>query len=89
MAVSICLSTNPNIGLIIGPPGTGKSSVICSIVTTLLKLNSQPKINAKHKILVCAPSNEAVDVLVRRLVEIKNNNTSNYWLYLNLYCVLM
>ncbi|XP_050544882.1 uncharacterized protein LOC126907553 isoform X2 [Daktulosphaira vitifoliae] len=71
MAVMLSISKEPNIGLIIGPPGTGKSNVICNVVITLLKMNIQSKDDNKHKVLLCAPSNEAVDVLVRRLVEIK------------------
>ncbi|VVC35337.1 Hypothetical protein CINCED_3A022753 [Cinara cedri] len=71
MAVSICSSREPNIGLIIGPPGTGKTNVICNIVLTVIsKLRTE--INVKPKFLVCAPSNEAVDTIVRQLVEIKN-----------------
>lgn len=72
MAVTICSSEDPNIGLIIGPPGTGKTNVICNIVTTLIS-KLQTNSNTKHKFLVCAPSNEAVDVIVKRIIEIKNN----------------
>lgn len=70
MAVTICLSKEPNVGLIIGPPGTGKTNVICNIVLTLV---SKPNtiIKTKSKLLVCAPSNEAVDAIVRRLLEIQ------------------
>lgn len=72
MALTVCLSKEPNVGFIIGPPGTGKTSVICNIV---LMLMSELKIknNSKPKLLVCAPSNEAVDALVRRLIEIKKD----------------
>jgi len=72
MAVSICLSKESNVGLIIGPPGTGKTNVICNIVLTLMSTLSTTTIN-KPKLLVCAPSNEAVDALVRRIIEIKKD----------------
>lgn len=48
--------------LIQGPPGTGKTVTSATIVYHLNKLNS------KNKILVCAPSNVAVDHLTEKLV---------------------
>lgn len=72
MAVNICLSKEPNVGLIIGPPGTGKTNVICNIVLTLMS-KLQKNTNTKPKLLLCAPSNEAVDALVRRIIEIKKD----------------
>lgn len=72
MAVTICLSKEPNVGLIIGPPGTGKTNVICNIVLTLMS-KVQTMTNIKPKLLLCAPSNEAVDSLVRRIIEIKKH----------------
>lgn len=74
MAVSICLSKEPNVGLIIGPPGTGKTNVICNIVLTLMSTLLTTTIS-KPKLLICAPSNEAVDALVRRIIEIKKDVT--------------
>lgn len=72
MAVTICVSMEPNVGLIIGPPGTGKTNVICNIVLTLM--SEQPiNTSSRPKLLICAPSNEAVDVLVRRLIDIKKD----------------
>lgn len=70
MAVTICSLKEPNLGLIIGPPGTGKTNVICNIVLTLIS-KLQLKNNTKPKFLLCAPSNDAVDALVRRIIEIK------------------
>jgi senataxin len=46
--------------LIQGPPGTGKTHTIHGIVSMLI--SSQPK-----KILVCTPSNSAIDEIVLRL----------------------
>lgn len=55
-----------NVIAVQGPPGTGKSTVIgCSIALLLAKAMSD-----KHKggkIIFCAPSNAAVDVVARRL----------------------
>lgn len=77
MAVSICISMEPNVGLIIGPPGTGKTNVICNIVLTLM--SEQPtNTDSKPKLLICAPSNEAVDVLVRRIIDIKKDLKSKF-----------
>lgn len=77
MAVSICSSSEPNVGLIIGPPGTGKTNVICTTVLSVIsKLRSET--NVKPKFLICAPSNEAVDTLVRRFIEIKNDTYSEF-----------
>ncbi|KAL3776572.1 hypothetical protein ACHAW5_000336 [Stephanodiscus triporus] len=50
--------------LIYGPPGTGKTvTLVESILQTILAAGSNPD----SKILVCAPSNTAVDVVVERL----------------------
>lgn len=81
MALTICLSKDPNVGLIIGPPGTGKTNVICNIVLTLMtKVQTKSKNvkNTKPKLLICAPSNEAVDALVRRILEIKKDIKSEF-----------
>lgn len=48
------------LSLIQGPPGTGKTSVSTAIVYHMCKLN-------KEQVLVCAPSNVAVDQLAERL----------------------
>lgn len=57
----------PNINFMQGPPGTGKSRVIVALVIELL-LHCKSKCNEeKPKILVCAPSNAAVDELASRL----------------------
>ncbi len=45
--------------LILGPPGTGKTKTILGLFSSLL-------INRKKKLLVCAPSNVAIDEIVRR-----------------------
>lgn len=48
------------LSLIQGPPGTGKTVTSATIIYHLVKLH-------KHKVLVCAPSNVAVDHLAHKL----------------------
>lgn len=51
-----------DMGIIHGPPGTGKTTTLIECVRQVLKRESQ--------VLVCAPSNAAVDLLVKKLNEI-------------------
>mmetsp|Transcript_22880 Transcript_22880/g.22150 ORF Transcript_22880/g.22150 Transcript_22880/m.22150 type:complete len:112 (-) Transcript_22880:1334-1669(-) len=53
--------------LIQGPPGTGKTEMIASIVAQWHQAMVAGKVS---KILVCAPSNYAADLLAERLVKI-------------------
>lgn len=53
----------PSYCLVQGPPGTGKSHTIIGII------NKIKEINTKCKILLCAPSNGAIDELTRRLIK--------------------
>ncbi|MEE9438054.1 MAG: ATPase, T2SS/T4P/T4SS family, partial [Saprospiraceae bacterium] len=52
-------------GIIHGPPGTGKTTTLVALVQTLLQ--------KEKKILVCAPSNNAVDLLTKKIDEIGIN----------------
>ncbi|XP_044295857.1 probable helicase senataxin [Varanus komodoensis] len=66
----------PKICLIHGPPGTGKSKVIVGLVCRILgersgKETPMQSWNAKNKqnrVLVCAPSNAAVDELMKKII---------------------
>ena len=58
-AVKFALAS-PEVALIHGPPGTGKTHTLIELILEMLKLNL--------RILVCAPSNVAVDNIVERLV---------------------
>lgn len=48
-------------GIIHGPPGTGKTTTLAALTKTILQNES--------KILVCAPSNNAVDLLAKKISE--------------------
>ena len=63
LAVKSCLGA-PEISIIHGPPGTGKTSTIIEIILQLLRINKT--------VLVCAPSNVAVDTLAERFVNAVN-----------------
>ena len=54
-----------DIAIIHGPPGTGKTTTLINAVLHTLKKEKQ--------VLVCAPSNAAVDLLVEKLVEKGSN----------------
>lgn len=59
-AVKGCL-TAERLGIIHGPPGTGKTTTLVSLVKELARV--------EKKILVVAPSNNAVDLLARSISE--------------------
>jgi len=48
-----------NMAIIHGPPGTGKTTTLISVIKSLLK--------SEKRVLVCAPSNNAVDLLAKHL----------------------
>jgi ATP-dependent RNA/DNA helicase IGHMBP2 len=50
-----------DVGFIHGPPGTGKTTTLVQAITYVLKVEKQ--------VLVCAPSNAAVDLLADKLSE--------------------
>ncbi|KAF5369282.1 hypothetical protein D9758_002689 [Tetrapyrgos nigripes] len=68
-ALAVLSATRTNgFGLIQGPPGTGKTSTICSLVSASLAAHSQSiEKAAQLQILICAPSNAAIDEIVHRL----------------------
>ena len=51
------------IGIVHGPPGTGKATTVVEIIRQVVK--------SGEKVLMCSPSNVAVDNLVERLVREK------------------
>uniref|UniRef100_A0A146LZK9 Helicase sen1 n=4 Tax=Lygus hesperus TaxID=30085 RepID=A0A146LZK9_LYGHE len=61
-----------SISLIHGPPGTGKSTTITSIILHLLPiLRKAHRKGPPPKILLCAPSNTAIDELCLKLLDIR------------------
>lgn len=60
--------TTPNITLIQGPPGTGKSCVITNLVLQTLYGDEVRYLD--KKILICAQSHAAVDVIAAKLYDI-------------------
>ncbi|XP_075026699.1 putative helicase senataxin isoform X3 [Calonectris borealis] len=66
----------PKICLIHGPPGTGKSKTIVGFLSRVLRENARnekatQKTNSKitpNRFLVCAPSNAAVDELMKKII---------------------
>lgn len=56
----------PKIQLIQGPPGTGKTHTLIGIIKHFFLKWSNPTIKSP-KILICAPSNGAIDEVARRL----------------------
>jgi len=61
-AVQFCLKQK-ELGIVHGPPGTGKTTTVVEIIRQVVK--------AGDKVLVCAPSNVAVDNLLERLAREK------------------
>lgn len=60
-----------NIEFVFGPPGTGKTTHLARKV--LLPLMSN---NSECKVLVLTPTNKSADVLVRRIMEVSEDNKS-------------
>ncbi|KAG8730766.1 hypothetical protein FRC10_002366 [Ceratobasidium sp. 414] len=54
--------------IIFGPPGTGKTTALVEAIHQIV-LSSH-----KHRVLVCAPSNTATDLIATRLVKMHNPN---------------
>lgn len=63
--------TMPKIVFIQGPPGTGKTHTLIGMVEHIFKTWTS-KITLTPKILICAPSNGAVDEIAFRLFEARN-----------------
>lgn len=63
-AVRHVLSVN-DIGVVHGPPGTGKTTSLVQAIRLTLQTEAQ--------VLVCAPTNSAVDLLTEKLVELGIN----------------
>ncbi|XP_018421253.1 PREDICTED: probable helicase senataxin [Nanorana parkeri] len=63
----------PRICMIHGPPGTGKSKTIVGLLYRILMENNVPDLsfgakNKRNRVLVCAPSNAALDDLMKKII---------------------
>lgn len=73
-AVVGCLMSNEKLVLVQGPPGTGKTTTIMSLVSSFLTMSTNgistnfgDSPNPNFRILICAPSNIAIDIIVQKL----------------------
>lgn len=64
-AIQTVIAKKEGVTLIQGPPGTGKTRTILGIISLLMENDDE----CQQGIMVCAPSNTAVDELTRKLSE--------------------
>lgn len=65
---NICL-TKQGIKLLQGPPGTGKTHTLQGITSGIYNFMKKSSINYKKHILICAPSNCAIDEIISRILK--------------------
>ncbi|ORY26302.1 P-loop containing nucleoside triphosphate hydrolase protein [Naematelia encephala] len=65
-AIKFCLSAD-SLACIHGPPGTGKTHTLVELIFQLLSRPASPETTLPPRILVCTPSNLALDNLLLRL----------------------
>lgn len=61
---AVRLAMKKKVAVIKGPPGTGKTTVVSKLVEMIQR--------QKMKILLCAPSNVAIDTTTRYILKIKS-----------------
>ncbi|EKM24789.1 DEAD/DEAH box helicase [Vibrio sp. HENC-03] len=64
-AVKVALNT-PDVALIIGPPGTGKTQVISAIQHRIAEQGNKHNLSLKHQVLLTSYQHDAVDNVVAR-----------------------
>ncbi|WP_095499755.1 DEAD/DEAH box helicase [Paraferrimonas haliotis] len=64
-AVKVALNT-PDVALIIGPPGTGKTQVISAIQHRIAEEGNKHNLSLKHQVLLTSYQHDAVDNVVAR-----------------------
>jgi len=62
-------STSPKLVVVWGPPGTGKTFTLVEGILQIFKESSSSDKVKKPKILVCAPSNDAADLICNRILQ--------------------
>ncbi|EKX33478.1 hypothetical protein GUITHDRAFT_156027, partial [Guillardia theta CCMP2712] len=67
IAIRSCLDPRRCFNLIQGPPGTGKTRTILALVAALFAPTVRAEDAADLRVLICAPSNAAVDEVAGRL----------------------
>jgi ATP-dependent RNA/DNA helicase IGHMBP2 len=79
-AIIYCLQSR-DVAVIHGPPGTGKTHTIARYIQAKLKRQQQQQ---KTRILVCAPSNVAVDNILQRVATVLSKSQSDMKLLLRI-----
>lgn len=74
LAVKHALMADFGVALLQGPPGTGKTKTLLAIIAAIFTLNGarpapEPTTYLGKKILICAPSNAAVDEIAARILK--------------------
>lgn len=67
--------TVPNITLLDGAAGTGKS---CMIINLALQLTYGDDLPKPLRILICSKSNRSIDEIAMKLMNIRNNTNGKY-----------
>lgn len=67
----------PSISLVEGPAGTGKSILITNLILQLIFGDEVYQSDKSLKILLCAPSNAAVDIITHKLSVIRQTMSKN------------
>ncbi|XP_041452696.1 uncharacterized protein LOC121405804 [Lytechinus variegatus] len=78
-SLSMSRSAQQQIRLMNGPPGTGKTSFLGHFIQRTIKeyINIQSASKNPYKLLVCAPTKQSLDVLLRKIwKKLKNMNES-------------
>ncbi|ODM99051.1 putative helicase senataxin [Orchesella cincta] len=66
-------SNDPELMLMHGPPGTGKTTTIVALVLQLIHSYRMKYKTGTPRILICTPSNAAIDEIMRRLIKAIND----------------
>lgn len=73
---SLLLKIGPRIQIIHGPPGTGKTATLVSLIGTVLSCEME-----SYKVIACAPTNQATCELARRSLTLTHPSNSHVKLH--------